>query len=136
MSRYDNDSADAEASESAAGAASVVTGAAVGQSQGGTGSLQTGFTETGHANQSDVNTTELISTLNGLIAAQSIEQSRFFNTIDGLAAANAQSFQAALNAQTLRNADLAADRQWNVNETDAFATILAARVAELLNPTS
>ena len=61
------------------------------------------------------------------------EQNRFMNTIDGLAAANAQSFQSALNTQTLRVADLATDRQWNVNETDAYATMLAAAIASKLN---
>jgi len=34
--------------------------------------------------------------------------------------------------QAVRHGDIAIDRQWNVNETDAFATILAAKVAEEL----
>lgn len=37
-----------------------------------------------------------------------------------------------VSKQAVRHADIAIDRQWNVNETDAFATILAAKVAEEL----
>jgi hypothetical protein len=34
--------------------------------------------------------------------------------------------------QVLRSQELAIDRMWNINETDAYATILANRVAEIL----
>ena len=35
--------------------------------------------------------------------------------------------------QAVRHNDLAIDRIWNVNETDAYATILAGKIASLMN---
>jgi hypothetical protein len=35
--------------------------------------------------------------------------------------------------QAVRHGDIAIDRQWNINETDTMATILASKVAEELN---
>ena len=37
-----------------------------------------------------------------------------------------------LSERTVRHSDLAIDRQWNVNETDALATALIAKVTEAL----
>lgn len=38
-----------------------------------------------------------------------------------------------LSKQAIAHRDIAIDREWNVNETDAYATILAAKIAEALN---
>ena len=41
-------------------------------------------------------------------------------------------FKASLRAQILRSQELAIDRMWNVNITDAVEAALAGRIAELL----
>lgn len=52
-----------------------------------------------------------------------------------LAALNQLTIQAISNNQNQSNLNntLSIDRSWNVNETDAYATILAAKIAERLN---
>ena len=46
---------------------------------------------------------------------------------------NGIAYTEAVRSQILRSQEIAIDRQWNVNETDAFATILADRIAKNLN---
>ena len=49
-----------------------------------------------------------------------------------LALQNAVNNADNLAKQAIAHRDIAIDREWNVNETDAYATILASRVAEIL----
>lgn len=146
--------ADAENAYAQTGTANVGTG--VGQAQGATGALQTGFSETGHSQMSDVNVQELQSIASGIlsIAAASanaltttsaatlktvldaVQGNRAQNAavVDNLALLSNQLVQDFGNKAMHRHSEIAADRQWNINETDAYAAILASKVAAILNP--
>jgi hypothetical protein len=50
-----------------------------------------------------------------------------------LSLANAIENANALSKQMIAHNELARDRQWNVNETDAYSTILASKIAKELN---
>jgi BMFP domain-containing protein YqiC len=50
-----------------------------------------------------------------------------------LALQNAVNNADLLAKQAIAHRDIAIDREWNVNETDAYATVLAAKIAQELN---
>ena len=58
---------------------------------------------------------------------------------DGIRNVSLQALQNAVETanmigkQAVAHRDIAIDREWNVNETDAFATVLAAKIATELN---
>lgn len=124
-----------------AGASGVVTGTAAGQSTGST------FTEGGHAQMSDVNVQELQSVASGLLAISAATLKSTQDTVQALAAHNAQTVQHLANlsnqlTQDLsnkaahRHSEIAADRQWNLDEQPAWFAILAEQVADILNAKS
>lgn len=118
-----------------------------------TGALQSRFTESGHAQMSDVNVQELMSTANGLmtIAAasanalqttsaatlksvlDSVQATRAQNAavVDNLAMLSNQLVQDFGNKAMHRHSEIAADRQWNINETDFYAAVAAAVAAAM-----
>lgn len=53
-------------------------------------------------------------------------------TIANQALQNAVETANMVGKQAVRHGDIAIDRQWNVNETDAYATIMATLIAEKL----
>ena len=136
-----NSNATTDVAEAGAGASGVVTGTAQGQSTGGA------FTEAGHKAATDVNTEELISTLNGALTAlangrvaneQALEDLKYgfkvsMDTVAILGAQSAQTTQDMVAKQAVRHSDLAIDRQWNLNETDIAASATLARLIERLN---
>jgi len=145
---------DAESAYASTGTANVGTG--VEQAQGATGALQTGFSETGHAQMSDVNVQELQSVSSGILTVaaatsnalvtisaatlkqvlDSVQSTRAQNAalVDNIVNTNAAHLNNLVNSASHRHSEIAADRQWNVNETDAYATVLAAKVASILTP--
>ena len=139
MSNEDvNANADTHAANADAGASGVVTGVAQGESTGAT------FTEQGHQANSDVNTQELISTVNGSLAvavnalrvvndnmSQSFKQA--MDTVAIMGAQSAQTTQDMVAKQAIRHSDLAIDREWNVNESDIAASAVLERLVERLN---
>jgi hypothetical protein len=52
--------------------------------------------------------------------------------IDNMSQLNAVHLNNLVNSASHRHSEIAADRQWNINETDAYAVILADRIAETL----
>ena len=118
--------ADTDAAQATAGGAGVTAGQASGGAAGST------FSETGHKSATDVNTEEAISTLNGLYTQRAVDHSGVLDNLATQALQNAVETANMVAKQAVRHSDLAIDRQWNVNETDAFATILAERVAARL----
>ena len=121
------------------------------QAQAGTGTLQTGFTETGQQNMSDVNVQELQSTANALMTASMatlkasldgvaalraqnaamVDNARAVNAalIDNMSQLNSVHLNNLVNSASHRHSEIAADRQWNINETDFYAFVAAAVAA-------
>ena len=129
--------------EALAGALAKGISVGVGQAKGQTGAVTTDFSETGHQQMSDVNVQELQSTANGLVTASmatlkstldSVAALRATNAaiVDNMSQLNAVHLNNLVNSASHRHSEIAADRQWNINETDAYAVILAERVAEIL----
>jgi hypothetical protein len=113
------------------------------QAAAATGALQTAFTEAGHGFNSDVQVIELMKVASGLLAISSatlkatldqVTAARATNAalVDNIVANNAAHLNNLVNSASHRHSEIAADRQWNVNETDAWAAILADRVADRL----
>lgn len=128
---------DTEQASAGAGATGVGATSNVGQAQGATGAMQGAFTEAGHAMMSDVNVQELQSVASGLLAASAatlkagldhVHLTRATNAavIDNLAQLSNQLVQDFGNKAMHRHSEIAADRQWNVNETDFYAVVAAA----------
>lgn len=109
----------------------------------GTGNMTKEFSETGHAQMSDINVQELQSAAAGLMTVSAatlkagldqVHLARATNAalIDNIVNTNAAHLNNLVNSASHRHSEIAADRQWNVNETDAYAAILADAVAEKL----
>lgn len=95
-----------------------------------TGTVQTGFSETGHQQMSDVHVPEVLATLNGVVAAQAVAFNGVMNGISQNAANSAQIMNAMMDRRLADWMDLAHDRQWNVNETDAYSVIAIDKTGE------
>jgi hypothetical protein len=128
---YDRLTPDADAKVEAEGAAAA------------TGTMQSAFTEGGHGFASDIQVIELQKLAVGLISMSgatlkalldNVQATRAQNAalIDNIVNTNAAHLNNLVNSASHRHSEIAADRQWNVNETDAFAAILADRVADRL----
>ena len=147
--------AEADVEQAVAGAGGSGAGATVdaAQADSSTGAMQSRFTEGGHAQMSDVNVQEMQSVASGLmtIAAassnalvtqsaatlksvlDSVQATRAQNAamVDNLAVLSNQLVQDFGNKAMHRHSEIAADRQWNVNETDFYATVAAAVAAAM-----
>ena len=133
--------ANTDVAEAGAGASGVVTGVAQGESAGAT------FTEQGHQANSDVNTQELMSTVNGAFTvavhamraqSDSLSDLKYslksaMDTVAILGAQSAQTSQDMVAKQAIRHSDLAIDRQWNLDEQGIAAAATLARLIERLN---
>ena len=137
-----NAKADVEQASAGAGAAGVGATTDMANATGQTGTVQTGFSETGHAQLSDTNVQELLSTATGLMGVSaatlkasldSVAMSRATNAaiLDNMAQLNANHLNNLVNSASHRHSELATDRQWNVNETDFYATVAAAVAAAM-----
>ena len=113
------------------------------QASAATGTLQAGFTEAGHAFQADIQVNELQKIAAGLMsvsaattkaALDSITVTRATNAavIDNLAHLSNQLVQDFGNKAMHRHSEIAADRQWNVNETDLYAVVAGAVTAAMM----
>jgi hypothetical protein len=110
----------------------------------GTGATTKDFSDYGHEFQADVQVNELQKVAVGLLSVSaatlkatldSVAAGRATNAaiIDNMGQLNSVHLNNLANHSGQRNNDLATDRQWNINETDAYAVILAERVAEILS---
>ena len=144
MSNEGNTPADARADvdKVIAGAALTGAGATADQADVKTGTVQTGFSEVGHMQMSDVNVQELVSASTGLMASSQATLKATFDAVSGLRAqnaaiidnmtsANAVHLNNLVNSASHRHSEIAADRQWNLNETDFYATVAAAVAAAM-----
>jgi hypothetical protein len=109
----------------------------------GTGATTKDFSDSGHEFQADVQVNELQKVAVGLLTVSAATLKSTLDSVSGLRATNAAVIDnmSQLNAVHLNNlvnsashrhSEIAADRQWNINETDAYAVILADRIAETL----
>ena len=114
-----------------AGGAGVGTN--VGQAQGATGAFQEG----GFGFNSDIAVTELLKMASGLMAVSAatlkasldgVASARATNAamVDNLAALSNQRVQDDSNKAGQNINNMAADRMWNVNETDFYSVVAAA----------
>ena len=132
-----NATTEVDVEEALAGALAKGISVGVGQAKGQTGTVTTDFSETGHAQMSDTNVQELISNATGLMAISAatlktaldgVAGLRAQNAaiIDNMTAANAVHLNNLVNSASHRHSEIAADRQWNINETDFYAVVAAA----------
>ena len=134
--------AEVDVEEALAGALAKGISVGVGQAKGQTGAVTTDFSETGHAQLSDTNVQELQSFASGLVTISAatlkagldnVALSRQINaaSLDNLATLSNQLVQDFGNKAMHRHSEIAADRQWNINETDFYATVAAAVAAAM-----
>lgn len=134
--------ADVEQALAGAMAKGVGIGAEVGLAKGHAAAVTTDFSETGHAQMSDINTQELQSLASGLLTISAATYQAGLNNIalarqtnaavvDNFALLSNQLVQDLSNKAAHRHSELAADRQWNINETDFYATVAAAIAAAM-----
>lgn len=145
---------DAEKALAGANATGAGANTDVGQATGATGA----FSEGGFAQLSDTNVQELISGASGLmsIAAasaqalqvtsagtlkavlDSVQATRAQNAavVDNLAMLSNQLVQDFGNKAMHRHSELAADRQWNLDEQPAWFAVMLDAVAEIMNKKS
>jgi len=132
--------ADARADVDQVAAGAALAAAAADQTDSKTGTVQTGFSETGHQQMSDVNVQELVSAATGLMASSQATLKATLDGVSGLRAqnaamidnmtqANAVHLNNLVNSASHRHSEIAADRQWNINETDFYAFVAAAVAA-------
>ena len=125
-------------------ATSGASGAAVGSDQQTAGSTGGTFSETGHKAATDVNTEEVISSLNSLALKDAVSLSGNVNNValqilqNAVTQANnivtnAQETANMVGKQAVRHSDLAIDREWNLDETAIAAAATLARLIERLN---
>jgi len=125
-------------------ATSGASGAAVGSDQQTAGSTGGTFSETGHKAATDVNTEEVISSLNALAFKDAVSLSGNVNNValqilqNAVTQANnivtnAQETANMVGKQAVRHSDLAIDREWNLDETAIAAAATLARLIERLN---
>ena len=136
--------------EKVMGAVAGSSGSLSGQSTtGAQGTVGGGASESGQSTQGaagevktkdDVVEPELISSLNAQSLGDNTKYDKItVRTFDATSAAINMSVLAAsqnhavIQQQTLDHRDLAHDRQWNINETDAFAAIMATTIAKVLS---
>lgn len=125
-------------------ATSGASGAAVGSDQQTAGSTGGTFSETGHKAATDVNTEEVISSLNALAFKDAVSLSGNVNNValqilqNAVTQANnivtnAQETANLVGKQAVRHTDIAIDREWNLDEQSIAAAATLARLIERLN---
>lgn len=123
--------AKADTEQALAGAGASGAGSVNDQAQAGT------FTESGNAHMSDVNVQELQSASAGLLTVSAATLKATLDNVTALRATNAAiidnmsqlnsvHLNNLVNSASHRHSEIAADRQWNLNETDFFAFVTAA----------
>ena len=120
-------------------ATSGASGAAAGSDQQTAGSVGGAYGESGNKQYADVAVEEAISTTSAaqanysqLAVQRALKNQDTFDNLTTQLLQNAIETANMISKQAVRHGDLAIDRQWNVNETDAYATILAERIAKRL----
>lgn len=108
------------------------SGAAVGADQQTAGATGGTFSETGHKAATDVNTEEAISSYNGFAVQRALRNQDVFDNLTTQLLQNAIETANMLSKQAVRHVDLATDRIWNVNETDAYSVQAIKAVADIL----
>ena len=109
----------------------------------GTAAMTKDFSEAGHAMMSDINVQELQSASAGLMTASlatlkagldQVHLARATNAalIDNIVNTNAAHLNNLVNSASHRHSEIAADRQWNLDEQPAWFTILADLIADNL----
>lgn len=110
----------------------------------GTGAMTKDVTEGSHAMMSDINVQELQSASAGLVTASmatlkagldQVHLARATNAalIDNIVNTNAAHLNNLVNSASHRHSELAADRQWNLDEQPAWFSVLLDAVAETMN---
>ena len=108
----------------------------------GTATTTKDFSEVGHAMMSDINVQELQSAATGLMTVSaatlkatldSVAATRATNAaiIDNMGQLNGVHLNNLVNSASHRHSEIAADRQWNINETDFYAAVAAAVAAAM-----
>ena len=90
------------------------------------------FTEGGHKQATDVNTEEVISTVNGLAAKSALVASDSIGNIAIQALQNAVETANMISKQAVRHSDLAINYQWTM-DAEAAAVILFSKIADAVN---
>jgi len=132
--------ADARADVDQVAAGAALAAAAADAAAAKTSDVQTSFSETGHAQLSDTNVQELISGNSGLLSTSAatlkagldgVALARATNAavLDNIVSSNSAFLNNLVNSASHRHSEIAADRQWNLNETDFFAFVTAAVAA-------
>lgn len=118
-----------EVDQSTAGGAGVAVGAdqQSGQATGGV------YSEGGHKAHTDVNTEESISTYNQFAVQRALKNQDVFDNLSTQLLQNAIETANMVSKQAVRHADLATDRIWNINETDAYSVAGIKAIADLLD---
>ena len=108
----------------------------------GTAALTKEFSEAGHSFQADIQVNELQKAAVGLMSVSAatlkagldgVALARATNAamVDNLASLSNQLVQDFGNKAMHRHSEIAADRQWNINETDFYAAVAAAVAAAM-----
>lgn len=122
--------ADSKVDQAAAGATG--TAASANQQTSGAGASTRDFSEAGHKMATDVNTEEAISTYNGFAVQRALRNQDVFDNLTTQLLQNAIETANMLSKQAVRHVDLATDRIWNINETDAYSVQAIKAVADIL----
>lgn len=116
------------------------SGAAVGADQQSAGATGATYSEGGNKQYADVAVEEAISTTSAsqanysqLAVQRALKNQDVFDNLTTQLLQGAIETANMISKQAVRHGDLAIDRQWNVNETDAYSTILAERIAARLS---
>jgi ribosome assembly protein YihI (activator of Der GTPase) len=120
-------------------ATSGASGAAVGSDQQTAGSTGGTFSETGHKASTDVAVEEAISqnsssqsNYSQLSVQRALRSQDVLDNLTNQLLQNAIETANMLSKQAVRHADLATDRIWNVNETDAYSVAAIKAIAEIV----
>ena len=96
----------------------------------GTATTTKDFSEVGHAMMSDINVQELQSAATGLMTVSAATLKATLDNVAATRATNAAIID-LVNSASHRHSEIAADRQWNINETDFYAAVAAAVAAAM-----
>ena len=123
-----NTKAETDVSQATGGASA----ADVSASQQTAGAAGGSYSEQSHKMATDVNTEESISTYNQFAVQRALRNQDAFDNLTFQLMQNAIETANMISKQAVRHSDLAIDRQWNVNETDAYSTASIKAVADII----
>ena len=127
----------ADVDQATAGASGASVGAD--QQTAGAQGVTTGYSDVGFKSQTDVAVEEAISTTSAsqsnyshFAVQRALHNQGVLDNLTTQLLQNAIESANMVSKQAVRMMDLAADRQWNVNETDAYSVQALKAVADIL----